>query len=174
MGNDSLDFTINTLGPCTIQSPIKLSSVQGDMTANYVSDDSYVINNVNLDYVNMEFKQINITNKLENNIFHSTVVNNGSNVSVPVFYKSVELYETILHPEVTETICINLDYYKSKVNSFLVQIEGIKFKEVGRSSAGVFFKIIGNKLPKKLSSGTLYILNQDSELVTTGKYKYIF
>lgn len=134
----------------------------------------YVINNVNLDYVNMEFKQINITNKLENNIFHSTVVNNGSNVSVPVFYKSVELYETILHPEVTETICINLDYYKSKVNSFLVQIEGIKFKEVGRSSAGVFFKIIGNKLPKKLSSGTLYILNQDSELVTTGKYKYIF
>ena len=48
MGNDSLDFTINTLGPCTIQSPIKLSSVQGDMTANYVSDDSYVINNVNV------------------------------------------------------------------------------------------------------------------------------
>ncbi|MGN0739862.1 MAG: ATP-dependent 6-phosphofructokinase [Treponema sp.] len=48
MGNDALDFTIDSLGPCTIQSPIKLSSVHGDMTANYVNDDSYVINNVNV------------------------------------------------------------------------------------------------------------------------------
>ena len=48
MGNDTLDFTIESLGPCTIQSPIKLSSVHGDMTANYVNDGSYIINNVNV------------------------------------------------------------------------------------------------------------------------------
>ena len=48
MGNDKLDFTIDTLGPCTIASPIKLSTISGDMTARYVSDDSYVINQVNV------------------------------------------------------------------------------------------------------------------------------
>ena len=48
MGNDKLDFTIDTLGPCTIASPIKLSTIPGDMTARYVSDDSYVINQVNV------------------------------------------------------------------------------------------------------------------------------
>ena len=45
---EKFDFSIENLGPCTIQSPIKLSTVQGDYTANYVRDDSYVIANVNV------------------------------------------------------------------------------------------------------------------------------
>lgn len=48
MANDKLDFTIDTLGPCTIASPIKLSTVPGDMTARFVRDDSYVINQINV------------------------------------------------------------------------------------------------------------------------------
>lgn len=48
MKNDEYDFTIDSLGPCTIDSPIKLSTVHGDSTANYVSDDSYIINSVNV------------------------------------------------------------------------------------------------------------------------------
>ena len=124
----------------------------------------------------MELKHINIVNKIESesNQIHVINSNPSTNIVVPVFYKSVELVETILHPEVIETICINLDNYKSQVDNFLIQIEGIKFQEIGRLSSGVLFKINGNKLPKKLSSGTLYILNQDSELVTSGKYKYVF
>ena len=46
--DETFDFSIENLGPCTIQSPIKLSTVQGDYTANYVRDDSYVIANVNV------------------------------------------------------------------------------------------------------------------------------
>ena len=48
MSEEKFDFTIDNLGPCTIQSPIKLSTVHGDYTANYVSDDSYVLANVNV------------------------------------------------------------------------------------------------------------------------------
>ncbi|MCR5766741.1 MAG: ATP-dependent 6-phosphofructokinase, partial [Treponema sp.] len=48
MAEEKFDFTIENLGPCTIQSPIKLSTVHGDFTANYVSDDSYVINEINI------------------------------------------------------------------------------------------------------------------------------
>ena len=48
MSEEKFDFTIDNLGPCTIQSPIKLSTVHGDYTANYVSDDSYVLSEVNV------------------------------------------------------------------------------------------------------------------------------
>ncbi|NLC92497.1 MAG: ATP-dependent 6-phosphofructokinase [Treponema sp.] len=48
MADEKYDFTIEQLGPCTVQSPIKLSTVHGDYTANYVDDKAYVINNVNV------------------------------------------------------------------------------------------------------------------------------
>ena len=37
----------------------------------------------------------------------------------------------------------------------------------------VIFKIIGNNLPKTKTEGIYYILNEDSELITNGNYKYI-
>ena len=40
MAEEKFDFSIDNLGPCTIQSPIKFSLNHGDFTANYVSDDS--------------------------------------------------------------------------------------------------------------------------------------
>ena len=48
MAEEKYDFSIENLGPCSIQSPIKLSSVFGDGTANYVNDNSYVINQINV------------------------------------------------------------------------------------------------------------------------------
>ena len=45
---ETFDFSIENLGPCTIPSPIKLSNVLGDYTANYVRDDTYVIANINV------------------------------------------------------------------------------------------------------------------------------
>ena len=46
--NETYDFTVDTLGECTVRSPIELSTVIGDCRANYVKDDSYVINTVNV------------------------------------------------------------------------------------------------------------------------------
>jgi len=46
MADEKYDFTIENLGECSIPSPIKLSAVFGDGTANYVRDDSYVINHI--------------------------------------------------------------------------------------------------------------------------------
>src|SRR5574344_726654 len=48
MADEKYDFTIEQLGPCTVQSPIKLSTVHGDYTANYDDEKAYVINNVNV------------------------------------------------------------------------------------------------------------------------------
>lgn len=39
---DSYDFTIPTLGTCSIKSPIELSKVHGDKVANYVTDSDFI------------------------------------------------------------------------------------------------------------------------------------
>ena len=48
MSEEKFDFTIENLGPCSIKSPIKLSTVHGDYTANYVRDTDYIMSDVNV------------------------------------------------------------------------------------------------------------------------------
>lgn len=45
---EKFDFTTETLGECKFKSPIELSTVVGDYSANYVTDNSYVRNSVNV------------------------------------------------------------------------------------------------------------------------------
>jgi 6-phosphofructokinase 1 len=40
--SESFDFSVDSLGPRTIRSPIAMSKVHGDFVANYVQDDEYV------------------------------------------------------------------------------------------------------------------------------------
>ena len=139
----------------------------------FVDKHNYIVNNVNLDKVDMEVLNLNIVNKTENKIITSDkpfVDKSGSPQFV--FYRVVDLPSINIRPNVNENICINLDQYKHLVKSFILQVEGIKFIEIGRTKSGVVFKIIGGKLPKSISSGQYYVLNQDSDLVTSGKYTY--
>ena len=46
--DEKFDFTTETLGECKYKSPIELSTVIGNYSANYVVDDSYVRNTVNV------------------------------------------------------------------------------------------------------------------------------
>mgnify|MGYP002625948396 FL=1 len=62
--NEKYDFTIEQLGPCKIKSPIELSSVVGDYSANYVHDDSYVRNKVNV-YTTDEPNSLDASNLLQ-------------------------------------------------------------------------------------------------------------
>ena len=48
VSNEMYDFSVETLGKCEIRSAIILSTVYGENQANYVKDDSYVINAVNV------------------------------------------------------------------------------------------------------------------------------
>lgn len=133
----------------------------------------YLITNVNLDDVNMNILNINAVNKTENKIIKvDRPENSKSNIIQTSFYRVTDAVEIVVRPEVNENICINLDSYKHLVSSFILQIEGVKFIEVGRLKAGVIFKVFGNRLPKKITSGQYYILNQDFDLVTSGKYIY--
>lgn len=127
----------------------------------------------NIDLTNMNKIEINTVNKIINNIIQvDRPEDSKSNIIQPVFFRVRDLNNIIIHPEVTENICINLDQYKSKVNQFMIKIEGCTFKQIGANGYGIIFKVIGKNLPNKKTSGLYYILDQDAEFITSGKYTY--
>lgn len=129
---------------------------------------------INLNNINMNLLNISAANKTEHVVYKYDNVNDAkSNIIQPVFFKARDLGNIIIHPEVTENICINLDQFKSKVKRFAIQIEGCMFQEIGRTGSGVVFKITGNILPKEKTSGLYYILDENSVLVTNGNYNYV-
>lgn len=148
-----------------------------DIFKYFVGDDfvsrGYHIHNVNLEELDMQVLNIDAVNKIETKVIQmSRPEDTKSNIIQPVFFRTVESASIAIHPQITETICINLDSYKSKVNTFILQVAGVSYPEIGRVASGVLFKVVGNKLPKENTSGTYYVLNEDAELVTMGKYNY--
>jgi hypothetical protein len=131
------------------------------------------INKVYLEALDMNNYTINAVNKIQHNIIQLDRPSDyKANIIKPIFFRSRELAKLIVHPAVTEYVCINLDQYKSKVDVFMLKIEDTIFVEYGRNPSGIVFKIVGNNLPNKITSGVYYVLNQDEELVTTGQYIY--
>ena len=128
---------------------------------------------VKLNLIDMNVINVNTVNKIQKNIIQlDRPKDYKSNITKPVYYRVRELAHLVVHPGVTENICLNLDKYKYLVDSFILKIEGVNFTEISRNPNGVVFKIVGNKLPNSAQTGTYYILNQDSELISTGKYTY--
>lgn len=127
-----------------------------------------------IDIADMNITQYNVVNKIENKIVQLERPNNSkSNIIQPIFFRAKETEVLTIHPNVTENISINLDDYKSKVDTFILQIEGVNFAQIGSNNYGIIFKINANKIPANATLGTYYILNEEMELVTTGKYNCI-
>lgn len=61
---EKYDFSVESLGECTVKSPIELSTVVGDYRANYVRDDSFVRNKVNVYNIN-EDDPMDMTNLMQ-------------------------------------------------------------------------------------------------------------
>lgn len=129
------------------------------------------INKINLDDINMNKYEINAINKNINNIIRVNKPDSSkNNISQPIFFKTRDLNNLIIHPNVIENICLNLDTYKSRVKTFYLQIGNSVFKQIGSNGYGILFKINGNQLEKGISEGIYHILNEDYELVSSGKY----
>jgi hypothetical protein len=121
----------------------------------------------------MEIRNYTLVNKVENKIIQLERPDKSkSNIIQPVFFRVKDTELLTLHPAVTENICINLDDYKSKVDVFYLQIGNTRYNQLGANQFGIIFKVVGSSLPQDTDEGTYYILNEDYELVTKGKYKY--
>ena len=127
-----------------------------------------------IDIEDMIINTYNVVNKIENKIIQIDRPNESkSNIVQPVFFRVKDTETLTLHPAVTENISINLDDYKSKVKSFILQIGEIQFDQIGANSYGILFKIAANTLPKVSTNGIYYILDENKELITTGKYNCV-
>lgn len=128
---------------------------------------------IKIDYVNMFEYNVSVVNKIQKKVIQVTRPEDyKANIIHPVFYRSENVANIVVHPDVTESIGINLNKYKSKVDIFYIRIEGIDFIETGRTSKDVIFTIDGNLLPGEVDGGIYYILNDKFEMVTSGKYTY--
>jgi hypothetical protein len=122
----------------------------------------------------MEIKNYTLVNKIENTIVQIDRPDKSkSNIIQPIFFRVNDTELLTLHPAVTENVCVNLDDYKSKVDTFYLQVENCRFNQIGANQYGIIFKVVGTTLPNETTEGTYYILNEDYELVTKGKYKYV-
>ena len=127
-----------------------------------------------IDINDMEIKTYNVVNKIENKIVQIERPNESkANIIQPVFFRVSEAEMLTIHPMVTENISINLDNYKSKVDKFTLQIGDCMFNQIGSNGYGILFKITANSLPTTIVNGTYYILDDNYELVTTGKYNCV-
>jgi hypothetical protein len=131
------------------------------------------IRKVDLNDLNMEIKKFDVVNIVENKVVMlENPSEHKSNVVKPIFVKVQDTDAIRLHRSVTENISINLDAYKNKVSAFILKIGDMNFYEIGRINSGIVFKVIGTNLSTQ-NEGLYYILNNDGELVTTGKYSVV-
>lgn len=122
----------------------------------------------------MNINNYTLVNKVENKIVQLERPDKSkTNIIQPVFFRVNDTELLTIHSAVTENVCVNLDDYKSKVGTFYLQIEKCIFNQIGANQYGIIFKVVGASLPNETPEGTYYILNEDYELVTTGKYKYV-
>ena len=127
------------------------------------------IRKIVLDDINMNTNNLNVVNIIENKIVTLERPNEyKSNIVKPIFVKVQEADSIRVHKSITENICINLDAYKNKVDAFILKIGDTNFYEIGRINSGIIFKVIGANV--QLDNGIYYILNNEGELVTTGKF----
>ena len=134
-----------------------------------LENDIREIRKVDLDSLDMDVNKYNVVNVIENKIVSVERPSDyKANIIKPVFIKVQDADSIRLHRSVTENIVINLDAYKNKVKAFILKIGDTNYYEIGRVNSGIIFKVVGSSLPEE--DGNYYILNDDGDLVTTGKY----
>ena len=132
------------------------------------------INHVDInDIENIEFDNMNILacNKIVKNIVAVPRPDNyKANIMKPVFFKSYDIEQIYIYSNANCTIAINLTKYYSQVEYFKIQIGSYTAQEYGRNAVGVLFKIDASQLDKSVESGIYYILDNNDEVISDGKY----
>jgi hypothetical protein len=135
-----------------------LNGLKNKQAENMNTDNFNFINNINC-----IVKKEESNNKIEINGTNKTKI-----LYKPIFYKVNDLHKISIRNNVVQNIGINLSDYLSKIDTFILEIEEVKFTESARNDAYVIFNI--NSTVLQNSVGYYNILNQDNEYITSGEY----
>ena len=133
-------------------------------------------NLINTDFMNINkgFNLINnlncvIVDKKESNNIKSTVNNTSTQIIYkPVFYKVQDLQNLRIRQGVTQNIGINLGDFMTKVDLFILNIDGNNIKESSRNDINVIFNINANIIEN--NNGIYNILDQNFDYISSGNY----
>ncbi len=115
--------------------------------------------------------KINIVSKtITENIITTTDSSSSSITMQPIFFRYNDTTNITLYKEITDRVSINLDSYKSKVDTFFMLINGNYYMELGRAVGGVIFAINGNDLTDAPTTGNYFITDSNYDVVTKGNY----
>ena len=86
----------------------------------------------------------------------------------PYFYRANDLQTIKIRTYIKQNIGINLADYMSKIDSFILSIDGNNFNEIGRNDIYVIFKVDASLLNN--TSGKYDIIDSDGNYLSTGNY----
>lgn len=180
--------------PVGLQVVVNIEAYNGSMKVDDIDDDTYPVITISSNplmlseciwgqmraAINYNFSASNLLKKIDNmstnisvkNIIETNTIkvnqNTTEGVIKPVFYRAYALDSVVLHKDVKENILVNLDGYLSQVSKFYIKINGEVFGEYARVYDGVVFTVEG----LSGEDGIYYILDEDKQLVTSGKFTF--
>ena len=175
---DTLTAINNNMKELTLnieQSP-ELNEILNQITGNnseqikneirqFIKDHNHMVNFVN--NINCSIKKLDdVKDNLGNNGLSKTQI-----IYKPIFYKVQTAQLIKLKYQQVQNIGLDLHEYMSKVDMFMLSLDGTVYKEIGRNANYVLFNI--NALTLSETSGTYQIYNQDSEYITYGAWTVI-
>ena len=170
---DEFNDTINNI-PRTLSSS-KVTELKETLDNYYQSLNNwyneYVVNNtkglLNYNFINK------INCKVKNNEEETKDLNykNNNQINIiykPIFFKTNKLNNLMIKYMQNQNVGIDLHEYMSKVNLFIMTLDGNTYYEIGRNSNYVLFNI--NSSVIKNETGTFEIYNDDHEYITYGTW----
>ena len=148
----------------SLNNPINRSKLKQDLSEwfkKYCSNKYHFINNINC----------LIKNENDNEYISDNKNNKTNIVYKPIFFKTNKLNNVSIKYMQNQNIGIDLHEYMSKVNLFILTIDGNTCYEIGRNSNYVLFNINANNI--KNTSGTFEIYNDDHEYITYGTWSIL-
>ena len=128
-------------------------------------------------YANNQYSFINKINcivednKQDNITFNTSTNKNTQIVYKPIFFKTNKLNNVNIKYMQNQNIGIDLHEYISKVDLFIITLDGNTYYEIGRNANYVLFNISASNIVN--DSGNFEVYNNDHEYITYGTWSKI-
>lgn len=157
-GKTEFDEIVNSITDSNKEKLIEWYNKYGNNHYNFINKINCKVQNSVNEYNENKYNKSNNSNKT--NIIYK-----------PIFFKTNKLNNVQIKYKQNQNIGIDLHEYLSKVNLFILSLDGNTYYEIGRNSNYVLFSINATNLKNEM--GTFEIYNSDHEYITYGTWSIL-